>query len=143
MKALSLALLRVATGLLICLWGVIKVASPEAAVNVSDKYYLGLLSVDALQRPLGIAEVLLGALVVLGLFRRIALPLQALVLVAGGLAIWRYLLDPLGLYLLDADSRQVLFFPSLAMAAASVLLVAFQDEDRFALDRLAFRRQPA
>lgn len=143
MKALSLASLRAATGLLLCVWGVIKIAAPEAAVNVSDTYYLGLLSAGALQRPLGIAEVALGMLVVLGLFRRITLPLQAVVLVVGALAIWRYLLDPLGLYLLDEGSRQVLFFPSLAMAAASILLVAFQDEDRFALDRLLFRRPTA
>lgn len=70
MNALSLASLRVTTGLMICLRGVIKIASPEAAVQVSDKCYLGLLSVDALQRPIGVAEVLLGALLVLGHFRR-------------------------------------------------------------------------
>ena len=52
LKAISLAFLRVATGLLLVLWGVIKIGSPEAAVHVSDKYYLGLVSHEALQRPM-------------------------------------------------------------------------------------------
>ena len=141
MKAFTLAFLRVATGLLLVLWGIIKIGSPQAGVHVSDEHYLGLLSHEALQRPMGVAEAFLGILVVLGLFRRVALPVQAVVLVVGALAIWRYLLDPLGLYLLNAESRQVLFFPSLGMAAASLLLLAFQEEDLFALDRLLRRRE--
>lgn len=84
-----------------------------------------------------------GGLVAIGLFRRVTLPIQAIVLVAGAAAIWRYLLDPLGLYLLDAESRQVLFFPSLGMAAASLLLLAFQDEDKYSLDRILKGRSPA
>lgn len=136
MKAASLAFLRIACGLLLVIWGLIKLGAPEAAIGVSDKYYFGLVSAEVLQRPLGGAEALLGLLVVLGLFRKITLPLQALVLGFGALAIWRYLLDPLGQYLLTEDTRQVLFFPSLGIAAASLVLLAFQKDDRFALDAL-------
>ena len=141
MKAAALAFLRVSTGLLLVLWGLIKVAAPEAAIHVSDTYYSGLLSLGSLQMPLGIAEALLGALVVLGLFRPLVLPAQALVLVVSALAIWRYLLDPFGLYLLTEETRQILFFPSLAMAAASLVSWAFRDEDRYALDRLFARKR--
>ncbi len=140
MKAAALAFLRVATGLLLVLWGLIKVAAPEAAIHVSDTYYSGVLSLQSLQMPLGIAEALLGALVVIGLFRPLVLPVQAIVLVVSALAIWRYLLDPFGLYLLTEETRQILFFPSLAMAAASLVSWAFCDEDRFALDRLFARK---
>lgn len=140
MKAAALAFLRVATGLLLVLWGLIKVAAPEAAIHVSDTYYSGVLSLQSLQMPLGIAEALLGALVVIGLFRPLVLPVQALVLVGSALAIWRYLLDPFGLYLLTEETRQILFFPSLGMAAASLVSWAFCDEDRFALDRLFARK---
>ncbi len=139
MKQWSVFLMRVAIGLLLVIWGLIKLASPEAAIGVSDKYYIGLISAEVLQRPLGAAEALLGVLVTLGLFRRLALPLAAVVLVGGAVAIWRYLLDPLGLYLLDAGTRQVLFFPSLTVAAASLAVIAFKDEDAIALDRL-FKR---
>ena len=136
MKAGSLAFLRIACGLLLVIWGLIKLGAPEAAIRVSDKYYFSVFSADALQRPLGAAEAILGLLVVLGLFRKITLPLQALVLVFGALAIWQYLLDPLGQYLLTEDTRQVLFFPSLGIAAACLVLLAFLNEDRFALDTL-------
>lgn len=77
----------------------------------------------------------IGLLVCLGLLRKIAYPLQAAILVLGALAIWKYILDPLGLYLLTEETRQVLFFPSFCVAVASVILIAFKDEDTLALDR--------
>jgi uncharacterized membrane protein YphA (DoxX/SURF4 family) len=139
-KSILLLALRASTGVLLVIWGLIKAQAPDAAIGVSNKYYGGALSAEALQAPLGWAQVALGALVILGLFRRIAYPLQAVVLVIGAAAIWKYLVDPLGLYLLDAESRQVLFFPSTTVAIASLILIAFKDDDRFALDRLIARR---
>ena len=82
---------------------------------------------------------MIGLLVCLGLFRRYVYPAQAVILCAGALAIWKYLLDPFGLYLLNAESRQVLFFPSLAVAAATLVLLAFRSDDRLSLDA-KFRR---
>jgi len=146
MKKWTLAFLRVATGLLLVVWGVIKLGAPEASIHVSDKYYQGALSAQQLQMPLGAAEVLLGLLVVLGLFRRLVYPLQAVVLIVGAAAIWKYLLDPLGMYLLTEETQNVLFFPSWAMAAASLVLIAFRDEDRLSLDVVLFgkrRTQPS
>lgn len=139
MKAFSLLFLRIATGLLLVMWGLIKTKAPVEAIHVSDKFYHGVLSVQALQVPLGIAEIILGALVVLGLFRIAVLPLQALVLGAGLLAIWKYVLDPFGMYLVPAAAREPLFFPSLTVFAASLAEYAFCDHDRFALDRI-FKR---
>ena len=72
-------------------------------------------------------------LVILGIFRQIVYPLQALVLGAGAMAIWKYLLDPLGLYLLTEETRQVLFFPSSTVFAASIILLAFKDYDTLSL----------
>lgn len=138
-----MAFLRIACGMLLIIWGLIKLGAPDAAIQVSDTYYFGLFSSGALQQPLGAAEALLGLLVVLGLLRRFTLPLQALVLVFGALAIWRYLLDPLGQYLLNEQTRQVLFFPSLGIAAASLVLLAFRAEDRFALDTLFQKKRPS
>lgn len=140
MKGILLLALRVSTGALLIIWGLIKVAAPDASVQVSDKYYSGVLSAASLQTPLGAAQIALGALVMLGLFRRIVYPLQAVVLVGGALAIWKYLVDPLGLYLLDEATRQVLFFPSTTVAVAALVLIAFKADDAFALDRVFFRR---
>jgi uncharacterized membrane protein YphA (DoxX/SURF4 family) len=130
----SLLLLRVGTGLLLVLWGALRVISPEAGPGLADKYYSGLLGIQALQIAYGIAEIVIGALVVLGLFRRLAYPLQALILVPGALMLWRYLLDPLGAWLMSREDSQILFFPSIAVAAATLVLIAFRDFDRLSLD---------
>ncbi len=140
MKSILLLALRASTGALLIIWGLIKVMAPETAMHVSDKYYSGALSGEALQLGLGSAQIALGALVVLGLFRAVIYPVQALVLVVGALAIWQYLLDPLGLYLLTAETRQVLFFPSTTVAIASLILIAFKADDRLTLDRVLFQR---
>jgi uncharacterized membrane protein YphA (DoxX/SURF4 family) len=139
MKSILLLALRVSTGGLLIVWGLIKAKAPEAAIGVSEKYYGGLVSAEALQAPLGWAQVALGLLVILGLMRRVVYPLQAIVLVGGALAIWKYLVDPLGLYLLNEETRQVLFFPSTTVAVAALILLAFKGEDRLAVDRLLFR----
>jgi hypothetical protein len=141
MKAALLLALRASTGALLIIWGAIKAFSPDTAVHVSDKYYSGALSSSALQTPMGWAQIALGALVVLGLLRSIVYPLQAAVLVIGALAIWKYLLDPLGFWLLDEATRNVLFFPSTTVAVASLILLAFKEYDTLALDRVLARRK--
>lgn len=140
MKPVLLLLLRISTGALLIIWGLIKAKAPEAAIGVSDRYYGGLISAEALQAPLGWGQALLGAMVILGLFRAVIYPLQAAVLVAGAVAIWKYLADPLGLYLLNEETRQVLFFPSTTVAVAALILLAFRSDDRLAADRLFARR---
>jgi uncharacterized membrane protein YphA (DoxX/SURF4 family) len=134
LKPLSLLLLRIGTGLLLVLWGSLRVTAPEAGPGLADKYYGGLLNLQSIQIAFGAAEIAIGALVVLGLFRRVVYPLQALVLVPGALMLWRYLLDPMGRYLLSPEDSQILFFPSITVAAASIALIAFLDDDRWALD---------
>lgn len=140
MKPILLMMLRVSTGALLVIWGLIKAKAPEAAIGVSEKYYGGALSAEALQAPLGWGQALLCVLVILGALRVVTYPLQAAVLVAGAAAIWKYLADPLGLYLLSEETRQVLFFPSTTVAVASLVLLAFKSDDRFALDRVFTRR---
>ena len=134
MKAASLLFLRISTGMLIIIWGLIKVAEPTVAMGVANKYYAGVGAMGALQMPWGLFQVAIGLLVILGLFRRIVYPLQAAILCLGALAIWRYLLDPFGMYLLSREDSQILFFPSLCLAAATLVVWAFRDEDRLALD---------
>lgn len=143
MKSATLTGLRISTGLLLIVWGLIRVGAPSMGAHVSEKYYAGLGAANGVQVAWGIALLVLGGLVVLGLFRRYALPAQAVVLVTGALAIWKYLLDPLGLYLLTRETSQVLFFPSLGIAFAALVLVAFREDDLFTLDRLIDRWKSA
>lgn len=141
LRPASLLLLRLGTGFLLILWGSLRLVSPAAGPGLADKYYSGLLNMPAVQLGYGAAEVLIGTLVALGLFRRVAYPLQALILIPGALVLWRYLLDPMGLWLMSREDSQILFFPSIAVAAATLVLIAFRDEDRYALD--ARRGAPA
>lgn len=134
LKQFSLTFLRIAMGLLLIIWGFIRVGAPEAGMGVSTKYYGGIGAATGIQYAWGGALLIIGILVVLGLFRRYSLAAQAVVLCFGALSISKYLLDPLGLWLLSREDSQVLFFPSLAMAAASLLLVAMRDDDKWALD---------
>lgn len=136
MKALLLLALRVTTGGLLVIWGLIKAQAPETAISVSDKYYEGFLSMEALQFPLGAGQIIIGILVIFGLARVIFYPLHALILVVGAAAIWQYIADPLGLYLLTEETRNVLFFPSSTVAIASVILLAFKEYDLLALDKV-------
>jgi len=135
-KAASLLALRIGTGLLLVLWGALRVISPAAGPGLASKYYGGFLDLQGLQIGFGVAEVIIGLLVVIGLFRRISYLLQAVILIPGAIMLWRYLLDPLGQYLLDKESSQILFFPSITVAAATLVLLAFRDEDRWSLDQL-------
>ncbi len=134
MKAITLLMLRVSTGLLLVIWGVVRLASPDMGAHVSQKYYAGLGQSATIQMIWGIALVVIGMLCILGLWRRYSFAAQAVVLVVGAVSIWKYLLDPFGLYLLTRETSQILFFPSLGMAAAALVLLAFRDEDRLSLD---------
>lgn len=143
MKQFALAGLRISTALLLVVWGIIRVSAPEKGAGVSAKYYGGLGSAEFIQTAWGGALLLIGLLVILGLFRRYAFTAQAIVLVFGALTIWKYLLDPLGLYLLTPETSNVLFFPSLALAFASLLLLAMREEDRWSLDSWLAKRKEA
>lgn len=134
MKAISLLLLRLSTGLLLIIWGAVRLGAPDVGKHVSDTYYSGIGNAFAIQTIWGIALLIIGTLCVAGLWRRYSYVAQAVVLVTGALAIWKYLLDPLGLYLLTRETSQILFFPSLGMAAATIVLIAFRDDDTLSLD---------
>lgn len=135
LKPFSLLLLRLGTGLLLSIWALVKIMAPGKAIGLSEKYYGNMLSADALQLPLGLLQFALGLLVVVGLFRKVVYPVQAVVLGIGLLAVGKYIIDPLGLYLLTPDTSQLLFFPSLGLFAAALVLVAFRAEDTWSLDR--------
>ncbi len=141
MKAVALFLLRITTGLLLVIWGLIKIGAPDAAIGVSDKYYGGLLSAANIQMGLGAAEALLGLAVVLGIFRAITYPLQFAVLLIGAGAIWNYIVDPLGLWLMTRETANVLFFPSTTVVVAAFIMLVFRSDDTLSLDTVLARRR--
>jgi putative oxidoreductase len=132
MKAISLLLLRLSTGIYLMLWGFLKLGVKDKAVGVSDKYYDGLLSGDLVNYSVGAIEIVIGLLVVLGLFRGFAYLGQLAFSFVGAAAIIASLVDPFGLYI--ADAARLTFFPSWTLLFASLVLIAFKSDDTLSLD---------
>lgn len=132
MRPLALLFLRVSIGLLVLLWGIDKLVDPEHAVRVSDNFYLGLLSLPSVLPLLGIGQVLVALLAMVGLFRRFVDPVILLINLGSLLGVWRSIVDPWGWVL---EGTNVLFFPSLIVVAGCLVLIGFQDQERLVLDR--------
>ena len=109
-------------------------------IKVSEIYDAALGNAEMIQTIWGGAILVIGLLCILGLWRNYSYTAQAVVLVTGALTIWKYLLDPFGLYLLTRETSQILFFPSLGMAAATLVLLAVREEDTMTLDAKLFTR---
>ncbi len=141
MKAFSLLALRISIALLVLLWGMDKIVDPDHAIRVSDNFYFGLLSVSALMPVLGAGQIVVAVMAMIGSFRKIIDPIILLINLGSLAGVWRSIIDPWGWVL---DGTNVLFFPSLIVAAGCLVLIAFQDEEVFVLDRRvgAANREP-
>ena len=60
------AMLRVSIGYLLVIWGVDKLVNPAHGLAVSDRFYLGAFTSAGLMPVFGVAELILGALVIVG-----------------------------------------------------------------------------
>jgi uncharacterized membrane protein YphA (DoxX/SURF4 family) len=124
---LARGLLRVSIGYLLVIWGVDKLVNPAHGLAVSDRFYFGWFSRSWLMTAFGAVEILLGLLVIAGIRNRYTYPVVAGITGATLLGVWRSILDPWGWYLSGAE---VLFYPSLIIfAAALVLLAEGREED--------------
>jgi putative oxidoreductase len=131
MKAWSMLVLRISLGLLMLIWGVDKLVNVEHGMLVSERFYLGAFSVPALLQAFGVAQMALGALIVLGLFGRYLYPVLVVITGVTLLAVWRSIIDPWGWYLEGANA---LFFPSLVIFAGALVLIGFREFDVYSLD---------
>lgn len=137
LRSISLLIMRVGTGMLLVLWGSARLFREGMGAKLSEKYYGGMASADTLQTAFAGLEVLIGILIVLGLFRKYSLVAGAVILVGGALPIWKHFLDPFGMYLFaNPEDANLLFFPSLTVAGASLALIALREFDMLALDRV-------
>ena len=131
MKRWGLFLLRVTTGWLLVMWGLDKLFNVEHGQAVTETFYLGIGSQAVVLNVLGVLQIILGALVVLGLWRRRAYPVAFVVLLITALGVWKSIIDPWGWFL---EGSQVLFYPSAIIAAGALLLWGTIDEDEMTLD---------
>ena len=143
MKTNSLLLLRLSLGLLMLIWGVDKLVNVKHGLEVSQYFYLGAFDSAVLLQAFGVVQMALGALILLGVARRVAYP--ALLAVTGVtlLGVWRSVVDPWGWYL---EGSNVLFYPSAVIFAAVLVLWALRDEDVLAVEarrRALLRAEPS
>ena len=127
MKTRSLLLLRVSLGLLMLIWGVDKLVNVRHGLAVSQHFYLGTFDSAPLLQAFGVAQMALGVLILLGVARRVAYPGLLAITGVTLLGVWRSVVDPWEWWL---EGANVLFYPSLIIFAASLVLWAFADEDR-------------
>jgi uncharacterized membrane protein YphA (DoxX/SURF4 family) len=134
MQPWSLLLLRVTVGGLLVWWGLDKLVNVAHGIAVAQHFYFGVGSHTVFLQALGILEIGIGALVVLGWGRRWAYP--ALLLFTGitVLGVWKSIVDPWGWIF---EGTNALFYPSAVIFAGSLVLWAFRDLDRLVLDRRA------
>ena len=132
MRENSLLFLRVSLGILMVVWGLDKLVNVEHGVRVSEAFYLGIFTAPVLLQIFGALQVLLGLLIIVGLWRSIVYPLLALITGVTALSVWKSIVDPWGWVL---EGSNALFYPSLIILAGSLVVWAFKREDTLALDR--------
>ena len=138
---ISLLIMRIGTGMLLVLWGGARLLSDGMGTKLAEKYYGGVGAASTFQLAFATVAVVIGALVVLGLLRKVSLIGAAVILVGGAFPIWRHFLDPFGQYLFaNPEDANLLFFPSITVAGAALALIAFREHDRWALDNLIKRK---
>lgn len=133
MKRWGLFLLRVTMGWLLVLWGIDKLQNVAHAQAVAETYYFGIGTQVMVQQIFGVLEILLGAMVIVGRYRRRLYPVMLVVLLVTAIGVWKSIIDPWGWFL---DGSNVLFYPSAIIAAGALLLWGTIDEDDLALDAI-------
>ena len=131
LKTASLLLLRVSLGGLLLIWGANKIINVGHSLAIAENFYFGFLAAEFILPLAGAGQILIGLLVIVGFARRWVYPLQLLLNGVSLLAVSASVIDPLGWFL---DGTNVLFYPSLIIFAGSLVVMAFREEDRLALD---------
>ncbi|MGH7481970.1 MAG: DoxX family membrane protein [Longimicrobiales bacterium] len=129
----TMPILRIGMGLFLAVWGVDKLLATEGSIGIFSHFYgvdVGALAIQAL----GVAEILLGLALAAGLFRVFTAWAQLLVNGVSTVASWRQILDPWGVFGLTEGGTH-LFLASIAITAASVVLVLNARDGTFTLDR--------
>jgi len=131
MKRWGLCLLRVSMGWLMVVWGLDKLVNVEHSMAVADRFYLGIGGQALFLNIFGVIQVLLGVLVVVGLWRRKTYPVLFVICLVTGLSVWNSIINPWGWVIEGANA---LFYPSFIIAAAALAMWGLIDDDTMALD---------
>ncbi|NRG17353.1 DoxX family membrane protein [Rhizobiales bacterium] len=143
-RRIALLSLRVTTGFLLVWFGLNKVVSGSAPLAVRRAFEFDGTLQAAVGLAAGAGEALVGALCVLGLWRRFVLPVQALINGSTAVMVWWAIFDPFRWYISGVDRivfNSHVFYPTSITFAACLLLIAFREQDTLALDTLRAKRR--
>ncbi len=113
--------LRASIGYLLVIWGADKLVNPAHGIQVSDWLYFGWFSERWIMTAFGVFEIILGRLVMGGIWKRAAYSAVAVITGVTLLGVWRSVVDPWGWYLTGSNA---LFYPSLIIFAAVLMLLS-------------------
>jgi uncharacterized membrane protein YphA (DoxX/SURF4 family) len=130
MKQITLLMLRIALGWLLVIWGADKVFNLEHSLKVANMFYSDTIAVASVLQVVGVFQMLIGFAVVVGFARRWVYPIQALLNAGSLFAVIKSVMDPWGWVL---SGTNALFYPSIIIFSASLLLIAFCKEDSWVL----------
>lgn len=136
----TMPILRVGMGIFLALWGVDKLAATQASQGIFSHFY-GIQAGPALVQAAGVAEIVLGLTLAVGLFR---IPMAWAALAVNAIstgASWRQIVDPWGWFGLTTGGTH-LFLASIVILAVSVVLVLNARDDGWTLDRRLRRAEP-
>ncbi len=142
-QKLSLLFLRVATGFLLVWIGLRRIVNGSAPSALRDIVGLGEGATAVLGYAAGGVQLAIGLFCVIGLWRRVVLPLQALIHGFTAASVWWAIIDPYRWYISGVDRivfNSHVFYPTIITFAACLLLIAFRNQDAYAIDHL--RAQP-
>ena len=108
-------------GVFLVLWGVDKLAATQGSIGIFSTFY-GVDVGAALVQAAGVAEILLGALLTVGLYRVPAAWIALAVNAVSTIGSWRQIIDPWG-WLGLTEGGGHLFLASIVIMAVNVVLV--------------------
>ena len=112
-------------------WGIDKLINVSHGQTVAEKFYGGVSVTTAPMQAFGVAQIALGVLVGVGLLRRYAYPVLLLITGTTLLAVWKSIVDP---FKVVVEGGTLIFYPSLIIVAAVLVMLAFREHDTIALD---------
>ncbi|WP_306115276.1 MULTISPECIES: DoxX family protein [unclassified Roseovarius] len=140
----SLLLLRVSTGFLLIWSGLAKIVKAKAPFALRSMELSDTMNA-VLGYAAGGAQLVIGVLCVIGLWRRYALSLQALIHGFTAISVWWAIIDPYRWYITGVDRivfNSHVFYPTSITFAACIVLIAFRHRDRIAVDTLLDKAPP-
>lgn len=131
----ALAILRVALGAFLLVWGLEKFVVTQRSVAIYD-YFYGISASNLIAYTLGTLETLLALAIIAGAFRRWSYGLGLVVHAATTVATVRLIADPWGLI---SGEPQHLYFAAVPVLGAFAALYLLRNLDRFSVDEIWVR----